>query len=308
MRGLSEQLLIELDSGYLMQFTESVKSDTSLCMELRGNYVNIYYRGASLLKIQQQKDEKAFLALFDNNYFRTQGKEDIPETVKLLPEVIRNCEDVCQWLEAAPILKKAIDRKLSTTKKDEREFQQRILRDNNFGSIARSTDYYICDIEYQSTYGRFDMIAVHWPSDPTTRKLGQARNLAFIEVKHGDSALVGSAGLHKHIEDINKYSEDAQKLEFIKKEMAQVFNQKRKLGLLDCGKDLGSFNQKKPIFILAFVNHDPGKSKLRELLNTCPECPHVDLHVATASFLGYGLYDQGVHAIKEFMRRFDDYI
>ena len=44
---------------------------------------------------------------------------------------------------------------------DEREFQQLMVRDNNFGSIANSTDYYVCDIEYDSDNGRFDMIAVH---------------------------------------------------------------------------------------------------------------------------------------------------
>ena len=30
----------------------------------------------------------------------------------------------------------------------EREVQQRIIQDNNLGNVARSTDFYICDIEY----------------------------------------------------------------------------------------------------------------------------------------------------------------
>ncbi len=45
--------------------------------------------------------------------------------------------------------------------------QQLILHDNNRGSIARSTDYYICDLEYANPHGRFDLVAVRWASTPT---------------------------------------------------------------------------------------------------------------------------------------------
>ena len=58
------------------------------------------------------------------------------------------------------MLKRAIDRYFAVIKKDERECQQRILRDNNYSSIARDMDYYICDIEYQNQQGRFDIIGV----------------------------------------------------------------------------------------------------------------------------------------------------
>lgn len=307
MRALNERIFEELKSGRLKPFADAVRTDTSLCMELRGDYVNIYYRGGNLIELRQRKDD--ITAFFDKKYFRHRGTIEVPEAVENLPRVIHNDEDVDRWLEASPVLKKAIDRTLSTRKKDEREFQQRILRDNNFGSIARSTDYYICDIEYQSDFGRFDMIAVRWPSLPAVRKSGWAHGLALIEVKHGDNALEGSAGLHKHIADINKFSSpESKNLDRIKTDMVAVFNQKRALGLLDCGKDLESFNDDKPELILAFVNHDPDKSKLRELLDSCPESPHVDLRIATASFLGYGLFDQGIHGLEDAKKLFEEYI
>ena len=35
---------------------------------------------------------------------------------------------------------------------------------------------------------------------------------------------------------------------------------------------------------------------------------HAELRVTTASFMGYGLYDQGTHTVDETHRRFSDYI
>ena len=307
-RALREPLLEALKSGYLKPFVELVKSDTSLCMELRGDCVNIYYRGGNLVKIALRGTTNAAEAMFDKNYFRVRGTTEIPEAVECLPKRLDGPEDVCQWLKTAPTLKQAMDRRFGAGPKDEREFQQRILRDNNFGSIARSTDYFICDIEYENPFGRFDMIAAHWPSTSADRKKSHERDLAFIEVKHGDNALTGKAGLHEHIKHVNKFAADTRKLDLLKSDMVELFNHKRKLGLVDCGKDLQSFSVRKPKLILALVNHDPASSKLRRLLDECPESQHVDLCVVTASLLGYGLYDQGIHAITEARGRFSDYI
>ncbi len=298
MRKLNEVFLKDLKEreGRLFSLTEAVKSDPSLCLELRGNYVNVYYRGGNLMKVTQARSE--YRVFFDKNYFKDGGKTTLPDSH----------EGIDAWLDVSPRLKQAIDRWLGKRNKDEREFQQTLLRDNNFGRVARSTDYYICDIEYQSECGRFDLIAVDWPSRPATRKQANARRLAFIEMKCGDDALEGNAGLHKHIQDVNSYLSDRTKVNNLKQEMVEVFNQKRDLGLIDCGKDLSSFSDESPILLLVLANHDPGTSKLYELLGSLPESPHVELRVATASFMGYGLYEQGVHKIDEVRRRFADYV
>ena len=229
--------------------------------------------------------------------------------VRLPSSDVANIFDTNKWLAMAPTLKQAMDQHLSRAKKVEREYQQIMLRDNNFGSIARSTDYYICDIEYQSRQGRFDMIAVHWPSKSKVRRYHpHNRQLVFVEVKHGDGALDGKSGLHDHVRDINKYAGDRNDLKGIKEDMVRVFNQKLELGLIDCGKPLVSFSDAPPILMLTFVNHDPEKSKLGELLQTLPESPNIELRIATASFFGYGLYDQGVHSLVEVWSRFGNYI
>ena len=171
MRTLNDRFLDDLKKGVLAPLTDTVKSDTSLCLELRGDYINVYYRGGNLMKVEQSAE--GYSVSFDPNYFKVGSKKGFFRTEKLphLPKgEILDKEDIAKWLDASPKLKQAIDRYISKIKKDEREFQQRILRDNNFGSIARSTDYYICDIEYRSEYGQFDMVAVHWPSEPGVRK------------------------------------------------------------------------------------------------------------------------------------------
>ena len=297
MRNLDDVFLKALrKGGYLHPLLDAVKSDPTLCLELRGKSANIYYRGGNLMRIEQLSSDD-FILSFDENYFAASNRIDLPDST-----------DVNSWIEVAPKLKRAMDQHLGKHRNDEREFQQLLLRENNYGCIARSTDYYICDIEYQNESSRFDLIAVHWPSKSSKRKKAEDRRLVFIEMKYGDGALDGSAGIKSHIEKVNKFLSDPGKLGNFKKDMVAVFNQKRDLELLDCGKNLESFSDEQPLLLLVFANHDPEKSGLRSVLANLSDSPHAELRVATASFMGYGLYDQGIHTIDEARRRFSDYI
>lgn len=300
MRRLNDKFLRDLKEGVLAPLTDAVKSDTSLCLELRGDSINLYYRGGSLMRVDVKRPSGTYSAFFNPEYFKFGNQVDRPA-----PD-IREKDDIAEWLDVSPKLKQAIDRYLAKIKKDERECQQRILHDNNFGSVASKTDYYICDIEYQSEHGHFDMIAVHWPSKRSVPS--HSRRLVFVEVKHGDEALDGSSGLHAHIEDVNSYLSDPTRVRDLKKDMIDVFNQKRGLGLIDCDRDLASFSNERPLLLLALVNHNPESQRLRRLLDNLPKSPNAELRFATASFLGYGLYDQGIHPLDEWRRRFDDYI
>ena len=260
------------------------------------------------MAVERKRDDYSFN--FDNSYFED-GK-----SVDLEPN------DVRAWLEAVPKLKHAIDLHLGRGPRDEREFQQILVRENNFPRLAspsdreqtsagpaRSTDYYICDIEYASAYGRFDLIAVHWPSNPTTRKRAEDRRLVFVEMKYGDgdSQLDGTSGIRSHVKDVNCFLSQADIGSF-KKDMMEVFNQKRRLGLVDCGKDLCSFSDEAPMLLLVLAHHDPDHAKLAEVLDRLPDSRHADVAIATASFMGYGLYDQAIHTLEEAQARFGDYI
>lgn len=294
-RGLSPEFFEDLKGGLLAPLRERVVQDQSLCLELREDYINVYYRGGNLMKVSPA--DGGYSAFFDPNYF---GRAEAPSPMP--PDRLREPEDVAAWLSAFPSLKQAMD---LWQPGEEREVQQLLLRDNNVGGCARSTDYYVCDIEYQSPHGRFDIVAVHWPSIPSERKKADVRRLALGEVKLGDGALEGPAGLHAHVNDVNAHLAVPENLDGLKREMVRVFNQKRALGLIDCGKDLVGFGTEPPVLLLVLVNHDPDKSRLRELLRTLPPSPHAELRVATGSLLGYGLYDPAILTVDEALSRFE---
>jgi hypothetical protein len=298
-RGLRKTFLKDLEDGFLCPLLNYVKQDNTLCLELRSNYINVYYRGGNLMQVEVGGGESEYKASFDPQYF-SHGEQQLP------PSGLREPADVAAWLNGLPRLKHAMD--LSGKLSEEREVQQNIARDNNVGGVARATDYYVCDIEYASDHGRFDMIAVHWPSTSSVRKEQHDRRLVLAEVKYGDGAVGGRAGLHDHINDVNQFLAISANVDALKQEMVAVFNQKRELELINCEKDLGGFSNEKPQLLLVLVNHDPGKSKLRKLLQTLPPSPHADVCIATACLLGYGLFDPAVLPLEKAMARFETYI
>jgi hypothetical protein len=139
-----------------------------------------------------------------------------------------------------------------------------------------------------------------------SRKQQTVRRLVLVEVKYGDGAVDGSAGVHSHIIDLNTFLDDASNLVALKQEMTCVFNQKRALGLVDCGLDLGGFSDEPPMLLLVLINHDPGSEKLRRALETLPPSPHAPVYLATSCLMGHGLFDQAVWPLEEVRRRFAD--
>ena len=160
MRALKDRFLKDLESGMLAPLTEEVRSDHTLCLELRGSYVDVYYRGGCMMKVEENSDN-FYLVEFNEKYFRRK-------------------DDIVKWLNVSPCLKRAMDHYFVTVvEKSEREFQQLVVRENNFSRITRSTDYYVCDIEYEIGQRKFDMIAARWPSKPHVRRR-QAYDDSFL--------------------------------------------------------------------------------------------------------------------------------
>ncbi|MGI9322227.1 MAG: hypothetical protein ACR2PJ_01465 [Pseudomonadales bacterium] len=302
MRGLSPDFIDELRTGFLNPILERVQKDDSLCLEIRENYVNIYYRGGNLLKISV--GPQSYLAFFDSNY----AKGDDAFARELPPDEIGNESAAESWLNTMPKMKYAMDLYMGKNRKEEREAQQLIVRENNFGGVSRATDYFVCDIEYAHQQDRFDIVAVHWPSRTAIRKKQDGRRLVFVEAKHGDGAIDGSSGIHSHIVGINQFLDDDANVQALKKEMVNVFNQKLRLGLLNSRKDLLSFSDEPPMLLLALVNHDPDKLPLHRILESLPPSPNAEIYLATGCFMGYGLFDQAVVPLDEARLRFGSYI
>jgi len=293
MRGLSTNFLKDLNDGILSRFLNWVKSDDTLFLEIRNNYVNIYYRGGNMFRIEP--DKNGYKVLFDINYcIHTSG-----EKYRSILSGIKAC-DYDKWVENIPFIKAEMDLWFSEHPKLEREFQQLILRENNRGAIAGDTDYFIADIEYANNENgsRFDLLGVKWLSDAVNRRNPNNAALSFIEMKYGDNALIGSAGISKHIKDMNTFLSDSNKVNTIYVEMETIFNQKIQLGLVsDISKQININRGIKPEFIILIANHKPAKSVfIREVKQQINSSEYLelkdkaDVKIAFASYMGYGLY------------------
>ncbi len=302
MRGLNETFIKDLQNGELAIFLDKVKKDDTLCLEIRENYINIYYRGGSMFRIEQYKEK--YKILFDLNYCTNRTHSKYLSNISKI-------ETHAEWAESIPLLKAEMDSYFFEHPKHEREYQQLVLRANNNNIIAKDTDYYFVDMEYANSLNRsrFDLVAIKWLSESITRRNADNINLAFIEMKYGDGALSGEAGIQKHIQDLNKFMSDSSNIDAIQEEMETVFNQKIRLGLIpSVSKEIKINKNTKSEFILLIANHKPAKSVLKreislamntieykELVKKC------DLKIATASFMGYGLYNNCMRNIEDFL-------
>ncbi|HEY92544.1 MAG TPA: hypothetical protein G4O17_02215, partial [Dehalococcoidia bacterium] len=155
-----------------------------------------------------------------------------------------------------------------------------------------------------------DLLAVRWLASQR-RKNSECRP-ALVELKYGDGALKGSAGLIKHLEDINKILSDHEKYEAILQTMEMQFEQLAELGLVRLKSSSKSSrielnSQTKPEVIIVLANHNPRSRKLADILNS-PEIKELndpskfDLKFFIASFAGYGFHQDCMVSLNELQK------
>ena len=302
-RSISKQFVNDMKEGCLKHLLDRVHEDATLFLAIRNKYINIYYRGGSLMKLVE-KSEGTYVASFDDNY--DDMKRGLPE----LPKQIKAAESTQKWIEAFPRLKEAMDLWFSRHPKLEREFQQVVARENNNSSVSNQTEYFITDVEYadNETGARFDMLAIKWLR--SKRKQGCSCIPALIEMKFGDSALSGSAGLEKHLTDFTKFiSEGAYQKSL--KAMEVQFAKMRELKLIRFGSRGNDYEvsldvNDRPEVIFLLAGHNPDSTKLSTFLNTLNEMDletlPFDLKFYVANFAGYGLHDKCMYNLEEFSK------
>jgi len=93
MRELSKFFLENLksSSGILYPILHRVKQDNTLTLAIRDNYINIYYRGGSILKLIEQI-HNSYQPSFDNRY--DISSKGIPE----MPGFIKSQNDAKAWV------------------------------------------------------------------------------------------------------------------------------------------------------------------------------------------------------------------
>jgi hypothetical protein len=172
-----------------------------------------------------------------------------------------------------------------------------VARENNNSITSNESEYFITDIEFDSGLGaRFDMLAIYWPANK--RKSGNNCQVALIEMKYGDNALGGAAGLIEHLRDIDEFI-SSEKYQFLLETMEAQFNQIDQLELLKFNRSSNvtkiKLDAKNPQVIFLLANHNPRSLQLKTMLEEpefikLSQSQHFDLKFFVASFAGYGLH------------------
>jgi hypothetical protein len=308
MRALSPPFFndLENENGLLRPITMKILNDHTLMLAIRKGYINIYYRGGNLLKISEQSGEKYEL-FFDTDY--NKGMVELPA----VPRSVSTKEEVQSLVKLFPYLKEVMDYYFAKNNKPEREFQQLVARENNYSSISNESEYFISDIEFADTEigARFDILAVRWLS--SQRKSGSTCIPVLVEMKYGDNALEGSAGLIKHLEDIESLVSDRDplgKYSRLLESMQDQFNQLDQLKLLNFNRSKrGTVVQlnpeEKPELVLLLANHNPRSKKLANIINDekvsqYADSDFFDLKFFVSSFAGYGMHSDCMLNLSQF--------
>jgi len=311
-RGLSPEFLKALKSGFLQPVLKRVKNDDTLMLAIRDGYINIYYRGGSIVKITECN--RFFKFHFDIKYDLSEDHKTY-KTLKLEKKITDQAQTK-KWVSSISTLKELMDFWFNKNPRIEREFQQLVQRENNRSSISGETEYFITDIEIAASDigAKFDMIAIKWVAKK--RKNGKNCRASFIEMKYGDKALGDKSGLIKHIEDIDKFLSNKNNHSSILEVMTTQFNQLDDLGLLKFKHSKNKTTVElspsyKPEFIFLLANHNPRSSKLKNILTDSKFKKYIaseyfDLRFYVSSDAGYGMNDYNMLSYEQYLSRFCD--
>ena len=283
MRRLSDSFVDSLKSGFLSGITQAVREDHELDLEIRDNYINVYYKGNSLLKLTESIAGR----------YQVEIHEKFTEGL-VIPSGLVDPETTRRFLDAIPLLKQ------NTLKHGKRsleiEYEQMIIRANNY-EPRNNSEYFVVDRQYTFSAGRFDLTGIFW--DRNHRKKGQEVAMCLMEVKcalNQDMAEVHNQ-LSRYYEAIEPRAAS------IAEEGERIFRQKLELGLYDqprerieamktltFSRDIARFQ-----FILILVDYNPNSSMLN--LKSLAR-----LRFATqvkVFFGGFAMWQQNVLSLKE---------
>jgi hypothetical protein len=291
---------LKSENGLLNPLLNYVKSDHTLMLGLRGKYINVYYRGGSLMKVACMN------AVCDRFFFTFDRNFGVHPAVKATSGEVSTASDLKVWLDNIPYLKLLMDRFFAGRPKQEREFQQLVARENNQSAISNETDYFIADIEYAHGSARFDMLAIRWLTKD--RRYTDRFRLALIEMKYGDGALEGVSGFAQHLHTLEETLRTPSKRHALTRIAVDLFNQLTRLGLVNIKqkKEL-EVSSEAPEIVFLLANHHPGATKLGQLLaevDTTRFSPGTDikLRFAMSSFAGYGMHNACMFNHREFSK------
>ena len=285
----SKELLKKLTEGEYKEIIEFASNrENDLDVQIRDNYLNIYYRGGNLLRIHPRS------FYFDEFYFHTNISYERETRKTYIIEEAKKGNVGCK--ELIKEYKQKRDEKLDILKKkgmseyceemrvimdkwekalnkigishDEKNAQQKISMNNRGDTpytvidveyaVSRNSIFHYNNVETDKKVPRFDLIVV----DAT----GQ---LYVVELKTGLGSINGKSGIEDHIDSFIHTigrDENGEFREFLK-EMSKMLEQKKELKLI--GENVIIDEDKKPQFILAFSNKKGENNKYNEFVKKC---------------------------------------
>jgi len=217
-RKINEILLKRLLNGDLQPLLNYVKSDKKLRIEVRrGGKAFVYYRKGKALEIGLRS------CFVDNKYVKN-TKFSIPDvySAKKNPEIYfkKIKEIIDNWVD-------------NNKKRQEFDTQQKIAINNQ----EIEDKYIIIDMEYN--FSQSDITEINRVKKAGFDLLGLERKtgkIVFFEVKKGNNALCGKAGIKAHIEDFEKCLFWKNKDVFrknLKIDIENIISDKNELGLIN---------------------------------------------------------------------------
>jgi double-stranded uracil-DNA glycosylase len=334
-RALCSELLDGLRFGHLRPLLAATLRDTTLDLEFRGNAFNVYYRGGSLVSVSRNPSTGELACQFDPEYTDTTHsrgrapKKGRPKAVMDLPRSkLDTLDAVAAWVDVFPRLKGAMDVYFGNPShpKEERQYSQETVRSNNFGCACDKTDYVMADLEYKAACAwedpcegpvkkdmYFDLVGAYWPSTAASRRSPDRLRLAIIEVKYRDIALQGEHGLVEHMRDVVRWF-GPEKVAALRAEMLAVLRQKHYLGLISSPKPPTGFDSGRVEYLVLLADHDPGSRILHNVLSQVERdrplagpdgVDVVDLRFCTGTFMGYGIWGEGLKTLGELRSGYD---
>jgi hypothetical protein len=281
MRKLSNTFLNCFKSGFLSEITQRIKSDRDLNLEIRESYINIYFKGNSLLKLAEANSLLHYKAEIHKKFLEGVNisldftEDTVPQFVTNIPYIKENIVKYGQ-------------RSL------ELEYEQMIIRANNY-EPRNNTEYFIVDRQYTVKEGRFDLTGIHWAREGRRRK--QEVPVCLMEIKFA---------LNHDIQEIHEqlaryYEPIKNHAAHIAEEMETVFRQKLALNLynqpldrlnvmktLTFSRDIKDFQ-----FILVLVDYNQNSRLLAlEKIRKLPFVSQIKVF-----YSGFGMWQHNVNLI-----------
>ncbi|MEA3317575.1 MAG: hypothetical protein U9R54_06420 [Bacteroidota bacterium] len=239
-RGIhKEKFLKSLKDGNLRLMLNVINKDNDLDVQIRNNYLNIYYKGGNIAKVNSENSIE-----FDMFYFYLDMKNRPKKVIKDDLEVVRNLKSKRDLLirkfknrDYEGYFKEAkgiMDQWLKENPKPERMEQHKFSIDNQYNQ----SDYTIIDLEYQvSTLSDFACTFIPKGKDKPKKPrfdiiaINKKGELCVIELKKGIGSLGNTSGLKEHW-DCYQQSIGSNYQSFMN-EMKKLLEQKQVFNLID---------------------------------------------------------------------------